>query len=76
MWIFITEIFRSLLEIKKVGFLSIRNVLTDVSHIFVDPTTNKIKWIYLPISNDLYKSEAAYEKEVLSEIKKRDKETS
>lgn len=69
-WTFITEIFKSLLEIKKVGFLSIRNVLTDVSHIFVDPTTNKIKWIYLPISNDSYKSEVAYEKEVLSEIKK------
>lgn len=69
-WSFITEIFSSLLEIKKVGFLSIGNVLTDASHVFVDSATNKIKWIYLPISNDSYKSEAAYEKEVLNEIKK------
>ena len=68
-WIFITEIFSSLLEIEKVGFLSIRKILTDASHIFVDPVTNKIKLIYLPIGNDLYKSEAACEKEILNEIK-------
>lgn len=70
LWSFITEIFSSLLEIKKDGFLSIGNVLTDMNHIFVEPATNKIKWIYLPISNDLYKNEAVFEKEVISELKR------
>ena len=66
----LAEIYGSLLEIKKIGFLSIGNILTDEEHVFVDSSTSKIKWIYLPISTGGYRSEALCEKEVLENIKK------
>ena len=65
----ITELYSSLLEIKKIGFLSLRNVLTDKEHIFIDSNTNRIKWIYLPVSNDFTQNEIISEKEVLKEIR-------
>ena len=64
-----TELYSSLLEIKKIGFLSLRNVLTDKEHIFVDTNTKKVKWIYLPISNGFTKNEIVSEQEVLKELK-------
>ena len=63
------EVYTSLLEIKKIGFLSLQNILTDTSHIYMEASTKKIKLIYLPIYGDAHKSEVACEKEVLREIR-------
>lgn len=64
------RIYSSLLEIKKIGFLSLKNIVTEIDHVFVNPDTNSIKWIYLPISNELNKSEAICENEMLSSLKR------
>lgn len=68
-WKLVTELFCSLLEVKKIGFLSISNIVTEASHIFVEPTTGKVRWIYLPILTSCQKSEKVFEREILEEVK-------
>ena len=58
----ISDLINNVLSIRKNGFLSCQNIDTSLENIFVDPTTNQSKIIYLPLSTKLYTNSYAFER--------------
>lgn len=68
--ILFSKLCQDFIKIKKNDFLSIKNVLVDLTHIYLDERQREIKWIYIPISLYEYRSVIALENQFKEEIKK------
>lgn len=55
------ELLNSIIAIKGNGFLSCRNIDISFNKIYVDPGTNKVKIVYLPIRNGFFDSDIQFE---------------
>lgn len=54
------------LEVQDNGFLNCANIDISFDKIFVDPTTYKVKLVYLPLSSRLFDDVSAFENELRS----------
>lgn len=57
----LTNLYSSLLEVKNLGFLKLRSIVSETSHIYVDNNTKKVKLIYLPINQRLFPNNLSFE---------------
>lgn len=55
------NLYSSLLEVKNLGFLKLRSIVSETSHIYVDNNTKKVKLIYLPINQRLFPNNLSFE---------------
>lgn len=53
-----------IIEVKSNGFLSCRNIDTSFDRIYIDPTTYKVKLVYLPLSKRIYNDDSTFENEI------------
>lgn len=60
----VSNLFGNILEAKINGFLSCRNIDISLDHIFVDPSTLKVKLVYVPIRNTIYNDDSTFENEI------------
>lgn len=56
------------IEVKNNGFLSCQNMIISLNHIYIDPVTYKVYFIYLPIHHRLYDDEISFEKELRNQL--------
>ena len=54
-------LYDALAEIKKIGYLSVGNILPQMEKIFWDPKNNEIKLVYLPLSKELFGNQLVFE---------------
>ena len=66
----VTNLLSSIVEVKQNGFLSCLNVDIGFDHIFVDPTTDEVKLLYLPLSQRFFDDNSRFERELLSGLVK------
>ena len=64
----VSNLFGNIIEAKVNGFLSCRNIDISLDHIFVDPSTLKVKLIYIPIRNSLYNDDTSFENEIRTDL--------
>ena len=57
-------LYDALAEIKKIGYLSVCNILPQMEKIFLDPKNNDIKLVYLPLSKELFGNQLVFEDEL------------
>ncbi|MGN1139426.1 MAG: FHA domain-containing protein [Ruminococcus sp.] len=60
----VVNLFGSIIEAKNNGFLSCKNIDISFDHIFIDPSTLKVKLVYIPASNSLYDDISFFENEI------------
>lgn len=60
----VSNLFASIIEAKNHGFLSCKHIDISLDHIFVDPTTLKVKLVYIPAVIDLYDDVSSFESEI------------
>lgn len=60
----VSNLFGSMIEAKNHGFLSCRHIDLSFDHIFVDPTTLKVRLVYIPAFIDLYADVSSFENEI------------
>lgn len=60
----VSNLFGNIIEAKVNGFLSCRNIDISLDHIFVDPSTLKVKLVYVPIRNNLFNDSSSFENEI------------
>lgn len=60
----------ALTQIQKIGYLSVCNVLPLIEKIFLDPKTDAIKLVYLPLTKELFSSRFIFEEKLKHEILK------
>ena len=56
------------MSVKSNGFLSCKNIDLSLEHIYVDPLTNHVRLIYLPLNVDLYSDMFQFERSLRTEI--------
>lgn len=66
----ISNLMTDIIEIKNNGFLSCRNIDISFKHIYVDPSTYKVRLVYLPATIHFFRDEAAFENELRSSLVK------
>ena len=57
-----------IMSVKSNGFLSCKNIDLSLEHIYVDPLTNHVRLIYLPLNVDLYSDMFQFERSLRTEI--------
>lgn len=60
----VANLFSSIIEAKHNGFLSCKNIDISFEHIFIDPSTFRVKLVYIPANNNLYDSVSSFENEI------------
>lgn len=60
----ITNLFADIIEVKNNGFLSCQNIDISFDRIYVDPSTYKVRLVYLPLSKRVYDDLSFFENEV------------
>ena len=60
----VSNLFGNIIEAKNHGFLSCKHIDISFDHIFIDPSTFKVKLVYIPASINLYDDNAAFETEI------------
>lgn len=60
----ISNLFGCIIEAKNHGFLSCKHIDISLDHIFIDPTTYKVKLVYIPALNNLYDDTSSFESEI------------
>lgn len=58
------NIFSDIIDVKHNGFLSCQNIDISFEHIFVDPTTHKVRLVYLPLSKRIYDDNLSFENDI------------
>lgn len=53
-----------ILDVRQNGFLSCRNINISFDKIFIDPTTYKVRLVYVPIGERIYEDASSFESEV------------
>lgn len=56
------DLYSSITQIKKNGFLCRKSIIADPSAIYVDINLSKVKWIYLPVIPRVYSDELQMER--------------
>ena len=64
----VVNMFGSVVEVRSNGFLSSQNIDVSWDKIFVDPSTLKVKLVYLPVNVKVFDSYAEFESELRSSI--------
>ncbi len=59
-----TNILENILAVRQNGFLYCRNIDLSFDRLYVDPTTYKVYFLYLPLSRGIYEDETAFEDEL------------
>lgn len=62
--VIVTNLLADVIEVKNNGFLYCANIDISFDKIFVDPTTYKVKLIYLPLKNRIFDDISAFENEL------------
>lgn len=57
-------------KIKNNGFLKIENIVVGAKHIYIDPATLKVQFLYLPLSRNLFSEEQFFIKKLRSMLAK------
>ena len=60
----VSNLFGSIIETKNHGFLSCKHIDISFDHIFIDPSTYKVKLVYIPALNNIYDDSSAFESEI------------
>ncbi len=60
----VSNLFGSIVEVKNHGFLSCKHIDISFDHIFIDPSTYKVKLVYIPALNNIYDDSSAFESEI------------
>lgn len=60
----IANLLSDIINVNHNGFLSCRNIDIAFEHIYVDPTTYKVRLVYLPINKHIYDDNASFENEL------------
>lgn len=60
----VSNLFGCIIEAKNHGFLSCKHIDISFDHIFIDPTTYKVKLVYIPALNNLYDDTSSFESEI------------
>lgn len=60
----VSNLFGCIIEAKNHGFLSCKHIDISLDHIFIDPTTYKVKLVYIPALNNLYDDTSSFESEI------------
>ena len=66
----VSNILADVLEVKNNGFLYCANIDISFEKIFVDPTTYKVKLVYLPLKNRLFDDISAFENDLRTSLVK------
>lgn len=66
----VSNILADVLEVKSNGFLYCANIDISFEKIFVDPTTYKVKLVYLPLKNRLFDDISSFENELRTSMVK------
>lgn len=66
----VSNILADVLEVKSNGFLYCANIDISFEKIFVDPTTYKVKLVYLPLKNRLFDDISAFENDLRTSLVK------
>lgn len=64
----IKNLFADIIETRSNGFLSCQNVEISFDKIFVDPSTYKVKLVYLPLSVHLFDDYSIYENQLRTSL--------
>lgn len=60
----VANLFLDIIDVKHNGFLSCQNIDISFEHIYIDPTTYKVRLVYLPISEKIYDDNLSFENEI------------
>lgn len=66
----VVNMFGSVVEVRNNGFLSSQNIDVSWDKIFVDPSTLKVKLVYLPVNVKVFDSHAQFQSELRSSLVK------
>lgn len=66
----VINLFADVMEVRNNGFLDCRNIDLSWDKVFVEPSTLKVKLVYIPVSERAFDSYAEYESELRSSIVK------
>lgn len=66
----VTNLLADVIEVKNNGFLYCANIDISFDKVFVDPTTYKVKLVYLPLKNRLFDDISAFENELRTSLVK------
>lgn len=64
----VANLFADVIAVKNNGFLSCQSIDILTSHIFVEPNTNKVSLVYLPIRDRLFCDVPAFENELRTSL--------
>lgn len=64
----VSNLFGSIIEAKNHGFLSCKHIDISFDHIFIDPSTLKVKLVYIPATINLYDDVSSVESELRSNL--------
>lgn len=64
----IAALLKSVVELKNIGFLSCTKIDAELSKVYVDFHTNRVKVIYLPIDRQFYGDDITFENEFRSAL--------
>lgn len=64
----ISDFISNIMSVKSNGFLSCKNIDVSLEHIYVDPLTNHVRLIYLPLNVDLHSDMFQFERSLRTEI--------
>ena len=66
----LSDLINKVLLVKNNGFLSNQNIDISVERLFINPTTLRCRFIYVPSSKKLFSGQFAFEKELRSVMSK------
>lgn len=69
-FVVVKNLLRAVLDVKSNGFLSICNIVIEADKIYVDPTTLKVKLVYMPLTTSEYESDIVFESELRTSLVK------
>lgn len=73
--IIVSNLFGSIIEAKNQGFLSCKHIDVSLDHIFIDPTTLKVRLVYIPALINIFDDVSSFENELRSSLIKLISET-
>lgn len=66
--IIVTNILSRIFDVKSNGFLTCQNIDISAERIYVDSTTYKVGFIYLPVEKRIYHDDMIFENEIRTEL--------
>lgn len=66
----VSKILEQIIAVKENGFISCKNIDISFDRVYVDPSTYKVSFIYLPVREHFYEDDAFFENELRASIVK------